>query len=460
MNRALSRDKEANAINVTKNLFIANNEYELRNIVDYINMNYTKELSDLVIPQSMIYEKESLNRKFRKIYIINYSNFNEVVDFYFENVLDIKYTEESSGYDCIFGCSNKGVQKYSNYIKEIKNKDYFGDNTFYGHSNTIKNYSGYNKKIYLAIEHGLALGGYVANYVIKSPCPAIITFGDYRFNYIREKTLKPIFRIGPYIHYAQNLYNDNFMNFIKKYLGKTLLVFPSHSIDNVYCEYCIDEFIQHINDFSVKNNFDNVLICIYWKDIELGKHIYYEQKGFKVVSGGHGNNNYRFLNKLKTIINLSDYTISNNLGTHVGYCVYLNKSHYIYNQKISYKGANQESLKKEFNRGERFNKIYLEDRIKFMNLFDKHTMKITKSQYDLCNEYWGFDHVKSADQIKFILDFYDNIINEYIKQINKGIAVSDLNKLYYEYVELKINEIEDENYRQIMTKSIDINGEK
>lgn len=38
-----------------------------------------------------------------------------------------------------------------------------------------------------------------------------------------------------------------------------------------------------------------------------------------------------FLNRLKTIILLSDYTCSNSIGTHTGYCVYLGKPHLVIN---------------------------------------------------------------------------------------------------------------------------------
>lgn len=78
------------------------------------------------------------------------------------------------------------------------------------------------------------------------------------------------------------------------------------------------------------------LIYLYWKDAVLGKDKEYMDNGFTIVTAGY-QSDFRFLKRLKTFIKLSDFTMSNAVGTHVGYCVVLDKPHYIFSQKISYK---------------------------------------------------------------------------------------------------------------------------
>ena len=82
--------------------------------------------------------------------------------------------------------------------------------------------------------------------------------------------------------------------------------------------------------------YDTVLVCAYNNDIYKGLLKKYERRNWYIVTGGNIYGEF-FYNRLKTIINLSDYTISNKLGTHVGCCLFLNKPHTIYQSDISLK---------------------------------------------------------------------------------------------------------------------------
>lgn len=48
------------------------------------------------------------------------------------------------------------------------------------------------------------------------------------------------------------------------------------------------------------------------------------KKKYEVVTAGHYYD-YNFLPRLRSIIETSDITMSNNLGSHLGQCIYLNK---------------------------------------------------------------------------------------------------------------------------------------
>lgn len=118
----------------------------------------------------------------------------------------------------------------------------------------------------------------------------------------------------------------------KKKLGRTLLVFPNHS--SHYIETKFDERDLILEIEKVKNKFDTVLVCMYWKDILLKKEQPYKDKKYKIVTAGHIFD-YNFLPRLKSIIKLADVTMSNAIGTHMGYCVYLGKPHYLFLQKFN-----------------------------------------------------------------------------------------------------------------------------
>ena len=198
------------------------------------------------------------------------------------------------------------------------------ENNLYGNGYVIEREFNHIDLNVTAIEHGLYIGSIVPERHLLDTFNSIITFSEYRKKFIETKTDKEIVTIGPYIKYAVPLYSQEKINCEKKRLGKTLVVFPSHSIDCVYAKYDINLFIKYIKELKNKFNFDTILICLYWKDIALGMQQKYIEAGFNVVSAGHSYDPY-FLSRLKTIILLSDATLTNAVGTHVGYAVSLNK---------------------------------------------------------------------------------------------------------------------------------------
>ena len=218
------------------------------------------------------------------------------------------------------------VFDYRSIIKPLKFHPFVShtENNLYGNGYVIGKYFNNINLSVTTIEHGLYIGSLVPDRHLVDTFDSIITFSEYRKKFIEAKTDKEIITIGPYIKYAQSLYSQEKIDLEKKRLGHTLLVFPSHSIDCVYAKYDISMFIEYIKNFKNKFNFDTVLICLYWKDIALNIQQEYINAGFSITSAGHSYDPY-FLNRLKTIILLSDATITNAVGTHVGYAVSLNK---------------------------------------------------------------------------------------------------------------------------------------
>ena len=91
---------------------------------------------------------------------------------------------------------------------------------------------------------------------IISGLPAVLTYGTVRNDMLRKKKSKKlIFKIGPYIKYANQLLTDDEIKNIKKKNGKTLLVFPTHSVDRVETEFNYNGFINEIKTFKERYNF-------------------------------------------------------------------------------------------------------------------------------------------------------------------------------------------------------------
>jgi len=266
------------------------------------------------------------------------------------------------------------------------------ENNLYGNGYVInKEFSNIDLSV-TAIEHGLYIGSLVPERHLVNAYHNIITFSEYRKKYIEAKTDKNIITIGPYIKYAKPLYSDEKIALEKELLGKTLVVFPSHSIESIYAKYDINQFIEYIKKFKNEFNFDKVLVCLYWKDIALGMDQQYVSAGFNVVSAGHMYDPY-FLSRLKTILLLADATLTNTVGTHVGYAITLNKPTKVWNEgEVGYHPitGNEAEAAKEL--GTRTG-LDLDTHLSAVNhikdIFSNFDNKISNEQVSCVQHYWG-----------------------------------------------------------------------
>ena len=272
------------------------------------------------------------------------------------------------------------------------------DSNFYGISHSIKMYIGI-KKINHSFEHGLYFGNYIPFATFLKTTKSIITFSEKRKAHLISAGIKkPTYVIGPYIHYADNYLTEKEYKDLKNSLGNTFLFFPSHSIKDFNVEIDVLKLIKKIK--KIASNYDTILVCLYYKDI-LDEFYpkYFEDAGFKIVTAG---NLYdvNFLSRLKLIIELADFTASNSIGTHTGYCVYLNKPHFVIKQKIKFSKDNKTSII-EFRDSNQINLMRKEIN-EIIKEFSIYSHNITESQKLIVNKYWGTSSVKNKDELKNI----------------------------------------------------------
>ena len=310
---------------------------------------------------------------------------------------------------------NLNFNNLENLSKEIDNEyneTFNGELCFtrYGMNHILRKYCGFdeNYRIHALLEHGVILNEYVGGaFRVHEYLPSVVS-SDYRVSVLKkEKNYKGAYAIGPYIHYSPFLLSDDKLKEEKERMGKTLLVFPTHSIEGLITEYDIEKFITHIKDLS--SDYDTVRVCMYYKDITLGKHKEYQKNGFDVVTAGHFND-YYFLPRLKSIIELSDMTMSNSVGTHIGYCLYLNKPHYIFQSELVQKAElDDRNSKLMFDNGENLKK-HSQDNFKYLNgLFQDFQENITKEQLKSVGYLWGFENIKSPKELReLILQINEN----------------------------------------------------
>ncbi|MGL6098586.1 MAG: hypothetical protein ACRCZ9_03775 [Fusobacteriaceae bacterium] len=305
---------------------------------------------------------------------------------------------------------NKIVKNYINIFdnKEILNQDIkflttvSPENHFYGHISNLKEYSKFEDESYSTIEHSFIFGDAVSEFRKEDKMPKMIVFSDYRkeviskfFNEIKKS--KEIIPIGPYIHYAKNYLEDKEFYDTKKKLGKTLLVFPSHTIENINLDYDRDLFIRQIKKLS--KNYQSVLICMYWKDLLNGENILYEKNGFKVVTAGK-REDPKFLNRLKTFIKLSDFTMSNKLGAYIPYSIYLKKPHFLFDQESVFQSESVNlNLEKGFLITDKENHQIKE----VYRILGNENGEVSEKDYIYLSDIFGFKDIKTSLELYNIL---------------------------------------------------------
>lgn len=222
---------------------------------------------------------------------------------------------------------------------EIREGGTFGTNRlaseslFYGHLKALIEYAGLEygdryRLIFPNIEHGIGWLQRVPNNVHQPYVHCAVAQGDYRKKLIcSQRSGMPFYTVGPYIHYAAQYYSDFDIEKMKSRLGRTLLVFPAHTYELSDVTYAKERFVDNIMQ-RLACSFDSVLVSAYWHDADDEVFSLFERAGARVVSCGLREDPL-FISRLKTLITLSDAIAGNALGTHIGYCEYLNKPFYM-----------------------------------------------------------------------------------------------------------------------------------
>lgn len=279
----------------------------------------------------------------------------------------------------------------------------FRHNDYYGHAAIIKKFLKIpkNYQFKFALDHGIVFSKYTNQVGTDPALPCAVTFGKYQQMIL--KVYKPnVYCIGPYIHYAKNLLSDEQIFNVKRKMGPTLLVFPSHSTPSDTVDYDYAGLVRKIK--AAGKNFKTIRVCVYWSDVLRGADKVYTDAGFQCVTAGHVYDP-NFLPRLKSIISLTDHAMGNGVGSNVGYCIYLNKPYQVMWQEEKLSGLkNAVKIIEDETTSGGFREV--------AETLSKFTDRITPKQRKIIGYYWGFDQIKSEKQLKNIVKAAETIYRE------------------------------------------------
>lgn len=271
-------------------------------------------------------------------------------------------------------------------------------NALYSLSEVLKKYAGLplTTRLQGVIEHGLYGSEAILGNDVAGMKKGVITMGEHRKLTLESLTNEPVYFVGPYIHYAPFLLSGEELEKEQGRLGRNLLVFPYHSFGDSEACYDMENFADYIADIG--KSYDTIRICLHWKDILNGVHLFYRARGYECVTAGNAFDPY-FLSRLKSIIECSAMTMSNGMGTHVGYCIHLGKSHHFFPQKVNYTNAEKTGIN--------YGKNAYEASPLFAELLDKlsvlYSGGIPPDAYEIANKIFGMDCIKTKEELKTIL---------------------------------------------------------
>lgn len=271
----------------------------------------------------------------------------------------------------------------------------------YGHEHWLKKCASYQTPIHAAIEHGVYFGDQVGGYgnPVREEWQigSILTYGSYRKELLEEAyPNNKIYAIGPYISYVET--DERLLSERAEHLvgsDRTLTLFPAHSIPHMKRSYDHDVLIAKTIEIAYKADCDDMAVCLSPMDIDTKLAHKYHDAGFRVECCG--NDAIRFLARQRAILETSDLTVSNDLGTHVGYSLAFGVPHAIIEPVgLSELDPNLRDLNVA---------VLRQQKNLFAEAFDlKHLGSITREQYDLVDCYWGLKERKQPSELKSIFE--------------------------------------------------------
>jgi FkbM family methyltransferase len=218
----------------------------------------------------------------------------------------------------------------------------FKPNDFYGHATVLKRYAGLPETfaIRAVMPHGPSFCHKLWDTELKDPCPTILAISDQqRALYQEQCPHKRVTVIGSPVLYAARLMEDELSDLRARARGT--IVFPTHSTHHVTVEFDHPAFIDELR--ALPDDLQPVRVCLYWRDIQLERHLAYQRAGLACVTAGHMFDP-EFVPRVLRLLSSHRHAIANKLGSCVYYAAALGLPVELRLQATTYSGPNPAQL--------------------------------------------------------------------------------------------------------------------
>lgn len=199
-------------------------------------------------------------------------------------------------------------------VKERPEKtcEIFTPNDFYGHATLLKHFAGLPEGMPLpgVLPHGPSINHTIWQPELDSPVPNIFAISEEQKVCYEKASSKPVYVIGSVAHYAEKLMADELQERRERASGT--VAFPAHSTHHLTCEFDQTQFIKELQ--SLPECMGPVRVCLYWRDVQLKRHLKYQEAGFECLTAGHMFDPDFYFRLLKIFAD-SKYAITNKMGS-------------------------------------------------------------------------------------------------------------------------------------------------
>lgn len=168
--------------------------------------------------------------------------------------------------------------------RELKTSERHCINDVYGQASILKRYAGLPDAYPLRaiIEHGVFISGKMMEYDRAAWLPVALSPTLQRAQFVQQECGKRAIPIGFSYLYAMRLLERQGRSSTQRH---GTVVFPVHSMAESSVHFDHHDYAQRLA--HLEERFRPVVVCMYWKDVQLGHHTAYLQRGLQVVSAGH-----------------------------------------------------------------------------------------------------------------------------------------------------------------------------
>lgn len=204
--------------------------------------------------------------------------------------------------------------------RRLVTRELYPFNAFYGHADLLRTYAGVegSRPLKLAIEHGPTIFPNPHDPDLVTRLPRYFCAATGRARFFEEQALHhaPAVAVGPLILYARALAPPETSS------ARRLVFFDAHSSDYLTASYDVGVAVERLEE--LRDEFDELVVCLYWRDILLGRAELYRRHGFRCVTAGHIFDP-RFLFRLVDIIASASVVLTDSVGSHLLYALALDR---------------------------------------------------------------------------------------------------------------------------------------
>lgn len=179
-------------------------------------------------------------------------------------------------------------------------------NAFYGHAQVLKRAAGWTEPLPAVVPHGVSMvPGEIWRVESRAPLSAVFCYPPYMQSAYERVTQKLVVPSGAPILYVLD-------EIAEPPERRGTIFFPSHSTHHITIDGPWEALATKLA--ALGGPFAPVTVCVYWRDVQLGRHVPFIDRGLDVVCAGHIYDDH-FLYRLVSLLRMHIFAATSGLGS-------------------------------------------------------------------------------------------------------------------------------------------------